>query len=75
MQKKRNRNFVEKKSCNFFFSLTKIFFFFLGGGGWKSFGGVGNHLKHVEMQKKKIQIFFKNGRHSGHIGFWTKSKI
>ena len=21
-------------------------------------GGVGNHLKHVEMQKKKIQIFF-----------------
>ena len=27
------------------------------------------------MQKKKFKYFFQNGRHSGHIGFWTKSKI
>ena len=65
MQKNRNRNFVEKKVAKLFFSNN----FFWGGGG------IGNHLKHVEMQKKKIQIFFQNGRYSGHIGLWTKSKI
>ena len=27
------------------------------GGGWESVGGVGNHLKHVEMQKKKKNLF------------------
>ena len=71
MQKKEIEILLKKKLQNFFFSNN----FFLGGGGGWGGGGVGNHLKHVEMQKKKIQIFFQNGRHSGHIGFWTKSKI
>ena len=46
MQKK-NRNFVEKKVAKILFFSNN---FFLGGG-------VGNHLKHVEMQKKNSNIF------------------
>ena len=62
---KKKSKFCWKKSCKIFFFSNN---FFLGGGG--------NHLKHVEMQKKKhSNIFFLNGCHSGHIGFWTKSKI
>ena len=37
-------------------------------GGWKS-------LKTCRNAKTKIQIFFQNGHHCGHIGHWTKSKI
>ena len=51
MQKK-NINFFEKKLQNFpsfFFSPFYFILFFL----------VGNHLKHVEMQKQKFKYFFK----------------
>ena len=57
--------FFLKKSCKifrFFFSIC-FFCYFL----------VGNHLKHVEMQKQKFKYFFQNGRHSGHFGPSPKS--
>ena len=49
MQKKEIEILLKKKLQKFSFSLT-IFF-----GGWG--GGFGNHLKHVEMQKKNSNIF------------------
>ena len=49
MQKKEIEILLKKKLQKFFFSIT---IFFWGRGG--------NHLKHVEMQKKKIQIYFRN---------------
>ena len=47
MQKKEIEILLKKKLQKFFFSK-----FFWGGAG-----GVGNHLKHVEMQKKNSNIF------------------
>ena len=66
MQKKRNRNFVEKKVAKFFFSLT---IFFWGGGGG------GNHLKHVEMQKKNSNIVFKMAAIAAILDFGPSPKF
>ena len=48
---------MQKKKVAKFSGFFSPFFF-----GWKS-------LKTCRNAKTKIQIFFQNGRHSGHIGF------
>ncbi len=57
-------NLVFKKFYKFFFVSVKILFL----------GGLEIAWNIEKIEKKKVKIFIQNGRHGGHLGFWTGSK-